>query len=434
MTKAKSLGLLYFWLIVIAVMGLISLNVVQAAGEQKTLDRNVEPVVVKGIQVKALLNAPIQHLFIYTFTNSGLGGRIPVQVDEVTSAEDYTSSEDGLLDNNDEIVFMAKDLGNRAADTTVLTNTLPISATWYEIKVTDPLEPTKKGWAYLVRSGTLSAPVGDYVNYISATQVISATNYKLGLAATYVGFDELTLNGSSSNILDRTKLRISLPLFGTKTENDLGTPVPLLIKDGPVRVILLQTATAPAGLANLANTYLAYASLLQTTANVSSSLSISKVRTSMDLNSAASGATFYNVNVPGGVTIDSNPDSVVQTPLSRWFQVSQTTGRMIQVTDLSKVGGNTQKNYYCEGTAECDGTAKTGDNVSYGDSGFVIEGNVNKNFTTKNILYFLSPASGGSGNMGTTFEAYFFEPLQICAGEQAGPCSQLFLPLILKGS
>jgi hypothetical protein len=43
MTIAKSLMLLYLWLIIIAVMGLVSLNAVQAAGQPKTLDRDMEP-------------------------------------------------------------------------------------------------------------------------------------------------------------------------------------------------------------------------------------------------------------------------------------------------------------------------------------------------------------------------------------------------------
>lgn len=431
MKIAKSLALLCLLLMLAAAMGLASWVMVQAAGEPKTLDRNLEPVIIQGIQVNALIGAPVQHLFVYTFTGSGLAERIPVQVDEITSSGNYSGSEDNLLDANDEIIFMAKDLGNRATDTTLLTSTLPISPTWYEIEVTDPLSPTKKGWAYLVRSATLSSPGGNYVDYIAATQDISATTYKLGLATTYLGFDDLTLNGNSSDILDRTKLRVTLPLFGTQTENNLVTPTPLLIKDGPVRVILQQIASAAGGLASLNNTYLAYASLLQTTASVSSSLSLSKVRTSVDFSSAASGATFYNANVPAGVTINGSADAVPETPLSTWFQISHTTGRIIQVTDLSQAGGSTRKNYYCEGAAECDGTAQTGDGTSYGDSGFLIEGNVSKKFSTKSILY-LPPGSGLS-NVGAAYETYFFNPLQICAGKQAGPCAQVFLPVILKG-
>ncbi|GIK40285.1 MAG: hypothetical protein BroJett011_41180 [Chloroflexota bacterium] len=429
MKIAKSLALLCLLLILAAAMGLASWVMVQAAGEPKTLDRNLEPAIIQGIQVNALIGAPVQHLFVYTFTGSGLAGRIPVQVDEVTPSGNYTGSEDNLLDANDEIIFMVKDLGNRATDTTLLTSTLPISPTWYEIEVTDPLSPTKKGWAYLVRSGTPSPPGKDYVDYITATQDISATTYKLGLATTYLGFDDLILNGSSTDILDRTKLRVTLPLFGTQTENNL-VPATLLIKDGPIRVILQQTASA-GGLAGLNNTYLAYGSLLQTTASVSSSFSLSKVRTSVDFSSAASGATFYNANVPAGVTINGSADSVPETPLSKWFQVSHSTGRLVQVTDLAQVGGTTQKNYYCEGAAECDGTAQTGDSTSYGDSGFLIEGNVSKKFSTKSILYL--PTGSGPSNIGAAYETYFFNPLQICAAKQAEPCAEVFLPIILKG-
>jgi hypothetical protein len=404
------------------------------ASQAKTLDRDLEPVILKGSQVAALIDTPVEDLFVYTFSGNSLSGQIPVQVDERTAGGSYETVGDGQLDPEDEIVFMAADLGDKPANMTEL-NTLPISATWYEIEVTNPLSATQKGWAYLVGSDTLTHISKDYVDYNDSSKRIIANPYTLDFATTHIGFEDLTLNGNGIDILDRTKLRVTSAL-GTLTEVDLGPPDEhVLIKDGPVRVILRRRVNA-LGLASLTNTCLAYASLVHSFGDVESSLTISKARTSVDLSSAASGATFYNANTPGGVSIDGSPDAVTATPFSNWAQVSHPTGRLIQVSDPTPAGG-TQKNYYCDdnsaGSTECDGTPRTGANGSYGDAGILIEGNVNQSFTIQSWLFVLPPADGGQDNVGATYKDYFFHPLGV-APYLRGVRSTLFLPIILKNS
>jgi hypothetical protein len=420
------------------------------ATQIKTLDRDEEPVIVTGSKISALLGTPVDDLFVYTYSGNSLSGQIPVQVDEVTAAGNYTTTEDGLLDLNDEIVFMAVDLGDQPTDTSALTG-LPISPNWYEIEVIDPLTG-KRGWAYLVSSNTLAPTFsGNYVDYNGTTKRITTNpeHYELGLATSYVGLDYLTLNGDSTNILDRTKLRavFDAGILGTVTltEEDLENPEIVLVKDGPVRVILRQAVTADPGgpitEASLSTTNLAYASLLQATASVSFTLpgfvDIASVRTSVDFNSAVSGARFYNANTPSnGVLIDGQPDVVAATPLSNWTQVSTTTGRLVQVSDPTPVGGTAQKNYYCDDddpnplALECDGTKKTGDDVSYGDAGVLIEGSVNQSFMLKSWLFV--PAAG-QGNVGETYQEYSSQPLKSMAFLQ-GERPTIFLPLILKNS
>ncbi|NJN97610.1 MAG: hypothetical protein HC875_27790 [Anaerolineales bacterium] len=364
---------------------------------------------------------------------SGLGGRIPIQVDEKDAGGSYVSSEDGVLDANDEIVFMAADVGSRATDTNSLENE-PINETWYEILITDPVSPTKKGWAYLVRSSTLShAGEADYVDYPSSRRV-SADNYDLRFAPDeHPGLEYLTLNGSGTDILDRTKLRLIHPFFGTVTENALESPVPVLIKNGRVRVILSQIAADDVTqLASTETIYQAYASLVQVATNVNSSISVNNVRVSVDLNNAASGATFFNGNIPNGVTINGSPDETVSpTPLSRWSQVSHSTGRLIQVTDPTPAGGKAT-NFYRDDTTLED--TNLGESGTYGDSGLQFTGDINHTFTLQNALFILPALNGVSGNVGATYESYFFNPLQVCAGLKGGPCSNIFLPIIVKGS
>lgn len=421
-------------LVFIAFLGLSSWTIVQAAGEPKTLDRDLEPVVIKGTQLNALWGTPIQQLFVYTFTNSGLGGQIPLQIDEVNASENYVSSEDGLLDSNDEVVFMAQDMGNRATNINLLTS-LPISPTsWYELEVRDSLNPNKKGWAYLVRSSGLSdTSSSNYVDYIPATRRITTTpnQYRLEFATTeHPGLQNLFLFGGI-DILDRTKLRVTQGIFGTVTENALGPASPSVIKDGPVRVILQQKADAPLGLANLNTLYKAYPALVEATSTATSSLSISSARISVDFASVISGtATYFNANISGGVPINGSADAVGQTPLSRWIQISHLSGRLIQVTDGSTVGG-TQSNFYRDNIAP-ESSDNTGEDGSYGESGFLFSGSINKTFTLRSSLYILPPAGGGTDNVGAAYESFFFNPLSICTALQAGACDEVSLPVILK--
>jgi hypothetical protein len=423
-------------LIVVSVVltGQAVADVTAQAGQGKTLDRDLEPVILKGAQVADLIDTPVEHLFVYTFSGNSLSGQVPVQVDEVTASGSYTATGNGLLDADDEIVFMAADLGDQPANMTGL-YTLPISATWYEIEVTNPLSPTQKGWAYLVGSDTLTHVSKYYVDYNDSNKRIIANQYSLDFATTHIGFEDLTLNGSGTDMLDRTKLRVT-SVLGTLTEVDLGpADEHVLIKDGPVRVILRRRANA-LGLASLTNTYLAYASMVHSFGDVESSLTISKARMSVDLSSTASGATFYNANTsPDEVLINGNPDVVAETPLSNWAQVSTTTGRLIQVSDPTPAGG-TQKNYYCDdssaGTTECDGTPRTGDDGSYGDAGLLIEGNVNSSFTIESSLFVLPPSQD---NVGDKYAGYFNvnNRLKVMAYLQ-GVRSTIFLPIILKNS
>jgi hypothetical protein len=294
------------------VLGHAVADVAAQGGEAKSLTRNLEPATVYGSQVSGLSGAPVDDLFVYTFDGEALSGQIPVQVDEVTAGGDYTGGEDGLLHANDEIVLMVMDVGDRPTDPTVLIGTLPISATWYEIEVSDPLSPGQKGWAYLVRSSTLTPGfTDDYVTVTSgAGQVtIDADGYELHLSTALPVIDYLAMNGSGVDILDRSKLRVVLDVPGPLylDEDDLASPDTALVKDGPVRVILRQSAQASPGVpgagVGLVTTNLAYASLMRTTAQVSVTLpglvDLTYLRMSVDLPGRRSATGPRSATPPG---------------------------------------------------------------------------------------------------------------------------------------
>jgi uncharacterized repeat protein (TIGR01451 family) len=173
-----------------------------------------------------------------------------------------------------------------------------------------------------------------------------------------------------------------------------------------VRVILQEnvTTTILFGSADLDATYLAYPALIQGGIATTYTLSLGTItgtRTSVDFNSAASGATFYNAHAPSGVTVDASPDTVSST-LSTWAQLSHNTGRVIQVSDLASVGG-TQTTYYCDDTSECGDLTPTGDGDSYGDAGVLVTGGAN-NTANVQTAFFVLPA--GNENVGATYQTY----------------------------
>lgn len=393
-----------------------------ASVSTKTLDRDLDPVIVTGDKVAALFGSPVDQLFVYTYTN-GTWWQIPTQVDEVTLTGDYTTTEDYILDGNDEIVFMAMDLGDQAPADEFITSTLSISDTWYMIEVVNPIDPVEKGWAYIVRSTMLTPDfTADYVDYDLGLHRLKGSTYELGLAIPHLYFDYLTLHGGD-DILDRTKTRLCFRGFDDPggslcilNEDNLPGDVEIgddLIKDGVVRVI----ARGGKGIG--------YHSKVDWTRPISWKQTWGPhMRFSIDFNEEVDGATHYNAVVPGGLPVDGFPDTVPETPVSSWFQLSSVYGTLIQVGDTTSMGG-IQYNYYED--ESIFKSSDTGDGERWGETGVFVE-EPSKNFTYAFTLYILP---SGQPNVGATYEAFFEHPLSVgtfLRGKQV----KVYLPLIVR--
>ncbi len=384
--------------IFVALVGLVLAD--NDSASVKTLDRDLEPVIITGTAISAFAGAPVDQLFVYAYTD-GIWTQIPAQVDEVTATGAYTTTEDGLLDANDEVVFMAMDLGDQAVGMVPTADGQPISALWYEIEVTDPISPTRKGWAYLVHSSVLTPTfTADYVSFDPIQLRINGLNYHLGFAPSRPWLEYLSFGDSETDILDRTpKLRLCLGEACWFTEDNTPNVEDDLIRDGPVRAIMRSGRAQ------------AYGTMATWTIPVPIILFANIVRFSTDFNSAATGATFYNAVVPDGVTVDGIPDDVPATPPSPWCQLSTSMGTIIQAADNSPIGG-TQVNYYVD-DATTD-TADTGDMKHYADAG-ISATNPNRSFTYTFAFYFLS---GSQPNIGDVYQAYFMQPLLVAASRK----------------
>ena len=377
-----------------------------AAGTSETLDRTLDPAVVMGAAMPAFAGAPLTQLFVFKYSG-GAWSQIPWQFDEVKEGAIVTA-DNGSLDGPDQLVFMAADVGDQAPPSAWITDNSSTAYPRYELAITDPLAPAKKGWVYVYRSATLiPVSVGDYVTYDVGQALMISDRYRLGLFTAYPGFDRLELNGSGVDILDRTKIRLKLQFVSSvKTEEDIALTGPVtLTRAGHVRVVIS------------GGTLIGYRALYQSILPVD--LTTIPVRAewgrfSADMSPAAAGSRYFDPNVAAGVIVDGTPDTVPAAPAVDWAQVSGTTGTIVRVLNYAGAGGTPSSYYWDDQTTDPN---DTGDKMSYGDAGVRID-NPARQFTFENWNYIL-PAN--QPNVGATYREYALNPLQVQAVEQVDP-------------
>lgn len=380
--------------------------------EISALVRGFEPVIVRGIALDAFDGLPVDEFFVYRYGADGWR-QVPAQVDEVTAAGVYVGAEDGLLDWNDEIVFMAADTGDQPPADQPVNRSVPQAIAWYEIAVTDPVNPGQRGWAYLVHAKGLAATVtADYVSFDPGRHRLSSKAYVLGIGAAHPGPDHLTLGESTVDLLDRTKVTIycTLPIVCPINESRF-LPIPDdLAKDGPVRVVLRN------------GRIMAYEALVRWSADYETQGR--SVRFSIDFTPAALGATLFGAPMSEGIIVDGINEDIPATPASSWWQLRTPYGSLIQVTNIADLGG-TITNYHLD-SAVYEG-ADSGDHVHFGDTGILVH-DPRPSLTYTFNLYFLPAAAPNSG---TLYDAYFRRPLAVTAIYQGGEprAKRVYLPL-----
>jgi hypothetical protein len=218
----------------------------------KNLARSEDHIVIKGELLGEMVGKKIANLRLFAFSGGKLAP-IPYQIDELdskgsfvfTHGEQKGEDEDkGLLDGNDELVFMAWDTGDRAAK-----NTWPDDAKGgLEIEITDPMTGTK-AWAYLFFFEQPPAPSDrDYIRREQENEryLIESLNYNIGGPANTLYYDRwniITPEGKKGpDLVDRLKIRARVklkigPAFNVALENLIKTRVVGWI-NGPVRVVV----------------------------------------------------------------------------------------------------------------------------------------------------------------------------------------------------
>ena len=216
----------------------------------RTLVRESDPVIVQGKDAGTLAGAKIAGLRVYA-AQEGRLSPIPFQVDEKTVTKDFVFANgreknpedgDGLFNGYDELVVMARDLGDRADDLSSLISGYTAAA---ELSALDPVDGGR-AYAYVLFFSK-KAPARSDVDYVAidpATSRITALYYTLGFSREApMAMDELRVTaaggGDGVDYCDRLKARLHCRIAGIdidKTEEDFTDELVAWI-DGPVRVI-----------------------------------------------------------------------------------------------------------------------------------------------------------------------------------------------------
>jgi hypothetical protein len=360
-------------------------------------------------------------------------------------------TEDGLLDGNDELVFMSFDAGEAVTEDVWPEDVTSRLSPRYAITVTDPLSPAQQAWAYLYRSESLPRPSGTYITWTEALQTVQGLSYTLALETEdFVGLSELTVNGSN-DILDRQKVYVNAtfdpillpPQEITLTEESVldlvGAPPTVTLSNvGAIRAVGGNVLTG-FGYAfygsELTFSFLVDLSDRSVVFVVPGQLHANDVRTSFDLlDPALSGfgpAVYYDSNTPAGVPIDGAVDAVPSVPPVDWWQWDGAPGGLVMVT-ASDPGDGILTNYY-----EDDSSADpddTGDGMRYADTGILISEPVNGDIGVAFISLTGVVVPPGHGNVGAMAAARVNSPLLSGTAAQAYPTPverQLFLPILL---
>jgi len=346
--------------------------------------READPVVVKGKLLHNFAGVRIEQLTLYSF-HQGEAYNIPFQVDEkgpdgsfiLTAGEDVWKDQDGgCLDANDELVFMAMDLGERASSGGYG------EQSWecLEIEIMDPLT-RQKGWAYLVADPFIvKSPSHDYVTYKFDHQrawtitdfYVSSTDYTSNIT------DIMNLiqpdGDMGLDLLDRFKIRncfklhrYLLGLTFCFNEEDVDSSV-TGYKDGPVRVIQrVKTSIKVLGMRISISTSdtLLYPHFYSAPRSISLPFNIKsiftklKITTFFDLNHLASGMLFFSSCNSQPFKVDGimSPSEIqLERSNPRWMLVTGAQGTCILVVDFEPefIKDTDFSLYYLDDMAEVD--------------------------------------------------------------------------------
>ena len=397
--------------------------------------RDLDPVIISDNNIIGLTGASINEIYVYAYNASeNIWRPIPFQIDEKDNTVDYwLSNPNGIFDNNDELVFMAKDMGDQAPDGSYWIDD-PISKDKerVEITVTDPVD-SRQAWVYVYLTTTpLSLAPEWYMDYTAdsngaGADIVIAKSYLESHTSGGIPDSLVLFEGTGVNILDRQKVRISMKLWGWldfKTNESLLEAFidTVKAKVGPIRVIREVFWHIDIGFGiepfDFSLPLLYYPFSIES-GGVSGSLGpddhVYLVRQSFDLNPNASGMKLYNPYNRIGISIDGKggndgiDDTLDDAPVVNWWLITGYQGSYAIVFRLTEIG-ETRTLYYNDDDTIFE--EDTGDSMSWGDTGVKIDGtDISGNISFAYKAYYLGPNK--SVNLGDTLAANFEDSFRL---------------------
>lgn len=394
---------------------------------RSTITRPDDPVVLTGSALTRLVGKAPNRIVAFRVTPEKTWQQVPVQVDERAvvdfgayptsntapgtvgtvyggapigrSALQYTdpntftgADPNATFDGDDELVFMASDLGGLAPQGHpggVVTGSA------VEVTVKDPIDEDDVGWLYLYETtGSLQPGAGrSYVRYtFGLTSGAYRSTYKRAAGpnpedstvttARYSHHfsdrwqnDSLVVragNATQVDVLDRHKSRL-LPGNCGRSEDtfNAGEGAFVANKSGPVRAIRSYVGANSGPLTQRTHLFYAGRQDLITDLRVHA---IPGVLDYFDYSPAASGMRYANSRNRNGVVVDGQPDTVTSGQPD-WELLTGAQGSIIQTHRLQTNLSVPVTNYYLDDSTPAEAQC-TGDATAFGASGPWINGTI----------------------------------------------------------
>jgi uncharacterized repeat protein (TIGR02543 family) len=438
------------------------------AQEVNSIQRIHDAIVVQGAALPDFLGKPVGDIRVYRFLHTpGWWEPIPFQVDELDGTGSYFGVKNGILDSDDEVVFLARDLGDLVPDSMWVDDEEATYSGRYVFTAEDPLAPDQRGWAYIYVSSQLPKSENVYVRYEAPPgedDWVETDSYRIVHGSN--GFQgsvylKTSAGGDDIDFMDRQKLRfnvrIDLGALGSKT---------IVIKeemDEDIEIIIFVTIHARARRKSYeylpgctvrqhrkmvlkieitgsqiddVNYELPFETTFYPTYTdwASGSMEIpefsggqmKEIRLSTDLNSNSYGMIFTNTYNAQGVRVNGVSSAYNNTlvwPGQNWYLIVADpaySGAVLQNASIvtlydfraDPIPNTTQRLYFKDNSSRDGGD--TGDRKSYGDTGVQINGNN----VHGRIDY---------------YTASYYLPANLDTTEAKAICARHFTPLTLTG-
>ncbi len=433
-------------------MLLLALAAMASAGNDFTEARKYEPVIITGAQLPGLQGVDPGTIlgFVYDAA-SGTWRQIPFQVDERKLTDIsydgknwgreylYLDDEGNGFDEDDEIVFMVEDLGDKApapaqswaADT---------DGKRFEVAISDPLKPGTTGYIYIYTSTKIESAGQSYVNYTMYESsenkaIIDTDHYQAHYSRRWV-LDRIILKSplqgdGKTDLVDRFKFRAYALTWENESEDfwsdgpgqclyrvSSGKPCSWYLghKTGPVRAIRMVQGAA----SGPTTMYFSFFYRKMIGYEISYRVhALPRMWYYMDYSAATTNKKYYDKNNTA-IPVDGVPDNV-NKELSSWAQVTSDQGTIITWMDVRQylaMNGVSVEAYYLDNAAFNDETGE--DKMAIGNHGVFIQ-NIPDILQTYDSIrsyarFFLLPPK--AANQGAEYDLNSWTPLTVNIAEQ----------------
>ncbi|OQX95281.1 hypothetical protein B6I21_06255, partial [candidate division KSB1 bacterium 4572_119] len=355
--------------------------------------RDYEPIVIKGEEFSAFLGQPVSQIFAYAYdANSDIWEQVPLQIDEKDDSTHVWVPEElrnGVLDLKDELVFMARDMGDEVNQPwNWIDDPESRQNARYQIVATDPNSPESMAYIYFYLSSTITDLTEGYMSYKpdpeeAGADTVFGVSYVEGHTVTGIPSDWIVTEeggGTGVEILDRQKARASGYLYGflyMELNEDALAFSKIDAVAGKVRVSRrLEMSILGLAFFQLPIYYYPYSIDAKGSGTIDPSIIVLEhFRISFDLNSDADSMQFHNNNNTG-IYVDGIPDTpnknLVFSPEVNWYMIEGDQGSLLALIEIAELAGTELYFYDNSAGGSGDGTDDTGDGDSWGDFGIEI--------------------------------------------------------------